>query len=227
MEKSAALGISSLAKAKPKLVQQQARARADRRESFVATEMQLIYLMLGLGLLSATLLQAAILPLTLIKESVDYNQALPMDTEKFGYLEVKPNGSLILRRAPNQSGNNRQNLLMLRGILQALKISPLQISEAGGETRLDLKIYGDGVEHKFPPLLENIIRRIQTYFSVYRYTDTSQPLQRVEITTRAAEDSPDVTTLSPKDEDDLIAIGEQDAYITVGVDDDPLRGSNY
>ncbi|KAH8286298.1 hypothetical protein KR054_006368 [Drosophila jambulina] len=189
--------------------------------------MQVIYLTLGLVLLSATLLQAAILPLTLIKESVDYNQALPTDTEKFGYLEVKPNGSLFLRKAPNQSGNNRQNLLMLRGILQALKISPAHISEAGGETRLDLKIYGDGVEHKFPPILENIIRRIQTYFSVYRYTDTSQPLQRVETSTLAAEDSPELTTVRPQDEGDLIAIGEKDAYITVGDDADPLHRSIY
>ncbi|KAH8342896.1 uncharacterized protein [Drosophila kikkawai] len=189
--------------------------------------MQLIYTTLVLGLLSATLLEAAILPLTLIKESVNYNQALPMDTEKFGYLEVKPNGSLFLRKAPSQGGNNRQNLLMLRGILQALKITPFHISEAGGQTRLDLKIYGDGVEHKFPPILENIIRRIQTYFSVYRYSDTSQPLQRVEISTLAAEESPNVTTLQPPDEDELIAIGEQDAYITVGEDADALHRSIY
>ncbi|XP_020816066.1 uncharacterized protein LOC110190100 [Drosophila serrata] len=189
--------------------------------------MQVLYMTLGLVLLSATNLQAAILPLTLIKESVDFNQALPMDTEKFGYLEVKPNGSLFLRRTPNQSGNNLQNLLMLRGILKALKITPSHISEAGGEPKVDLKIYGDGVEHKFPPILENIIRRIQTYFSVYRYTDTSQPLQRVEISTLPAEESPDVTTLRPQDVDDLIAIGEQDAYIAVGDDADPLHRSIY
>ncbi|KAH8235071.1 hypothetical protein KR032_008357 [Drosophila birchii] len=189
--------------------------------------MQLIYIRLGLGLLSATLLQAAILPLTLIKESVDFNQALPTDTEKFGYLEVKPNGSLFLRRTPNRSGNNLQNLQMLRGILQALKITPSHISEAGDESKLHLKIYGDGVEHKFPPILENIIRRIQTYFSVYRYTDTSQPLQRVEISTLAAEDTPVVTTLRPQGVDDLIGIGEQDAYITVGDDAEPLHRSIY
>ncbi|KAH8364382.1 hypothetical protein KR084_006436 [Drosophila pseudotakahashii] len=172
--------------------------------------MQTIYMTLGLGLIS-TALQAAVLPLTLVK-----NQALPMDTEKFGYLEFKPNGSLILRRAPNQSGSNLQNLLMLRGILQALKLNPSKISETGGETRFDFKIYGDGVEHKFPPILENLIQRIQTYFSVYRYTDTSKPLQRIEVTTQSSKDSSDLTTLRAEDEEELIVVGEQDAYITVG-----------
>nr|XP_016935543.2 uncharacterized protein LOC108014037 [Drosophila suzukii] len=182
--------------------------------------MHTIYMTLGLGLIS-TALQAAILPLTLIKDGVESNQALPMDTEKFGYLEFKPNGSLILRRAPNQSGSNMQNLLMLRGILQALKLNPSKIAETNGETRFEFKIYGDGVEHKFPPILENIIQRIQTYFSVYRYTDTSKPLQRIEPTiSEPTEDSTDVTTLRTEDQEELIVVGEQDAYITVGDDTD-------
>ncbi|XP_016985183.1 uncharacterized protein LOC108048803 [Drosophila rhopaloa] len=183
------------------------------------SEMHFIYLTLGLGLI-ATALQAAILPLIVIKNGVESNQALPSDTEKFGYLEVKPNGSLILRRPPNQSGSDLQNLLMLRGVLQALKLNPSKISENAGETRLDFKIYGDGVEHKFPPILENIIQRIQTYFSVYRYTDTSKPLQRIELTTKPAEESLDSTTLKAEEEDELIVVGDQDAYITVGDDAD-------
>lgn len=179
---------------------------------------------LGLGLLSSVL-EAAILPLTLIQEA---KVATPMDTEKFGYLEVKPNGSLILRRAPNQSGSNLQNLLLLRGVLQALKLNPSKISESGGETQVALKLYGDGVELKFPPFLENVIQRIQTYFSVYRYTDTSKPnFQRKENTTISEPEeentilsvSVDETTLKPEeDSDELTAIGEQDAYITVGED---------
>ncbi|KAH8259321.1 hypothetical protein KR026_002557 [Drosophila bipectinata] len=174
---------------------------------------------LGLGLIFSVL-EAAILPLTLIQEADPV--ATPMDTEKFGYLEVKPNGSLILRRAPNQSGSNLQNLLLLRGVLQALKISPTKISEAGGETQVALKLYGDGVELKFPPFLENVIQRIQTYFSVYRYTDTSKPnFQRKENTTisEPEEDPAIETTLKPEeDSDELTSIGEQDAYITVGED---------
>ncbi|XP_012156329.1 uncharacterized protein LOC105664760 [Ceratitis capitata] len=39
--------------------------------------------------------------------------------------------------------------------------------------RWAIKIYGDGIEHKFPPFLERIIQRVQTYFSIYKYTDTS------------------------------------------------------
>ncbi|EDW41828.1 uncharacterized protein LOC6606031 [Drosophila sechellia] len=184
--------------------------------------MQLIYLTLGLGLIFTTAIQAAIIPLTLIKNGVGENQALPMDTEKFGYLEFKPNGSLILRRTPNQSGNNIQDVVMLRGVLQALKVNPSKMSEIRGETPLSLRIYGDGVEHKFPPILENIIQRIQTYFSVYRFTDTSKPggLQRIELTTQPAEDSPDVTTIKAENNDELIEVGDQDAYITVGDDTD-------
>ncbi|EDV52021.1 uncharacterized protein LOC6544090 [Drosophila erecta] len=180
--------------------------------------MQFVYLTLGLGLIFTTALQAAIIPLTLIKNGVGANQALPMDTEKFGYLEIKPNGSLILRRAPNQSGSNLPDLIMLKGVLQALKANPAKMSDTGGDTRLSLRIYGDGVEHKFPPLLENIIQRIQTYFSVYRYTDTSKPggFQRIELTTPPTEDSPDMTTVKSENDDELIVVGEQDAYITVG-----------
>ncbi|KAH8270139.1 hypothetical protein KR018_004609 [Drosophila ironensis] len=188
--------------------------------------MQLLQKSIGQGLalvLLTTVLHAAILPLTWINETphIASPQALPTDTEKFGYLEVKPNGSLILRRAPNQSGSNLQNLLLLRGVLQALNLSPTKISEASGDTKLDLKLYGDGVELKFPPFVENIIQRIQTYFSVYRYTDTSEPhVQRKENTTveSQSEESLELTTVKAEEADDLISIGEQDAYITVGED---------
>ncbi|EDW31253.1 GL20861 [Drosophila persimilis] len=176
--------------------------------------MQLIPMAMGWVLLSSAL-QAAILPLTLIEKGSGDDKPFPLDTEKFGYLELKPNGSLILRRGPGQSGSNRQNLLLLRGVLQAIKQDN---HHSHGGSELNIRIYGDGVEHKFPPLLENIIQRIQTYFSVYRYTDTSQPVRRDEAPTKEAIDADlGVTTVrTGGDEDDLIAIGEQDAYITVG-----------
>ena len=37
------------------------------------------------------------------------------------------------------------------------------------------KIYGAGTESKFPPFLENLVSRIQHYFSVYKYEDQSRP----------------------------------------------------
>lgn len=89
-----------------------------------------------------------------------------------GYLELKPNGTLLLSSATNAGAGNLQNLLLLRSVLQALKLTPGQ-----GEGKLNIKIYDDGVEHKFPPVVENLIQRIQTYFSIYRYTDTSRPLR--------------------------------------------------
>lgn len=37
------------------------------------------------------------------------------------------------------------------------------------------RIYGDGIESKFPPFLEFFVQRIQKYFSVYKYEDLSRP----------------------------------------------------
>lgn len=117
-------------------------------------------------------LQAAILP-----QAADAEADADM-----GYLELKPNGTLILSSATNAGAGNLQNLLLLRSVLQALKLTPGQ-----GEGKLNIKIYGDGVEHKFPPVVENIIQRIQTYFSIYRYTDTSRPLRPDEHSTTTTE----------------------------------------
>lgn len=117
-------------------------------------------------------LQAAILPQAADAEA-------DADT---GYLELKPNGTLLLSSASNAGAGNLQNLLLLRSVLQALKLTPGQ-----GEGKLNIKIYGDGVEHKFPPVVENIIQRIQTYFSIYRYTDTSRPLRPDERSTTTTE----------------------------------------
>lgn len=39
-----------------------------------------------------------------------------------------------------------------------------------------LRIYGEGTESKFPPMIERIVQRIQHYFSVFKYEDTSRPL---------------------------------------------------
>lgn len=37
------------------------------------------------------------------------------------------------------------------------------------------RIYGDGTESKFPPLLEHVVQRIQNYWSVFKYEDQSRP----------------------------------------------------
>ncbi|KAH8302104.1 hypothetical protein KR044_002790, partial [Drosophila immigrans] len=130
-------------------------------------------------LLVLPLMQAAVLPL-------DVTVGSALDVEKFGYLELKPNGTLILSSAPNQSGSQMQNLLLLRSLLQALKLQP-----SGGQSKLNIKIYGDGEVHKFPPLMENVVQRIQTFFSIYRYSDTSRP---VLITTTKAPPTTTTTT---------------------------------
>lgn len=129
-------------------------------------------------------LQAAILP-----------QAADTEAEAdTGYLELKPNGTLILSSGMNAGAGNLQNLLLLRSVLQALKLTPGQ-----GEGKLNIKIYGDGVEHKFPPVVENIIQRIQTYFSIYRYTDTSRPLRPDERSTTTTEQPVAETTVQPEE----------------------------
>lgn len=38
-----------------------------------------------------------------------------------------------------------------------------------------LKVWGDGDESKFGPVLEYFVQRIQSYFSVYKYEDESRP----------------------------------------------------
>ncbi|XP_064544598.1 uncharacterized protein LOC135432731 [Drosophila montana] len=130
-------------------------------------------LQLKMLLLLSPALQAAVVP-QLELEPVDAVQEI-------GYLELKPNGTLILRHAAHQSDGNLQNLLLLRSVLQALKLHPGE-----EQSKLNIRIYGDGVEQKFPPLLENIIQRIQTFFSIYRYTDTSRPVRKDEPTTEPA-----------------------------------------
>lgn len=117
----------------------------------------------------------------------------PADADA-GYLELKPNGTLLLSSASNAGSGNLQNLLLLRSVLQALKLTPGQ-----GEGKLNIKIYGDGVEHKFPPVVENLIQRIQTYFSIYRYTDTSRPLRPDERSTTTQQPIADETTEKPQD----------------------------
>ncbi|XP_034480996.1 uncharacterized protein LOC117786745 [Drosophila innubila] len=192
--------------------------------------MQLKELLPWLLLLPA--LQAAVLPL-------DVSLGLPLESEKFGYLELKPNGTLILSQADNQSGSQLQNLLLLRSVLQALKLQPTV-----GQAKLNIKIYGDGVEQKFPPILENVLQRIQTFFSIYRYTDTSRPVRQEKLTTEPPKKLQTSTTeivenLNANDNiatvpplhDDYITVGEEDNeiiatdpplqhdYITVGEDE--------
>lgn len=138
-----------------------------------AALMQMLLLLL---MLSPATLQAAVVPLELDETS----NAIGMDTKEIGYLELKSNGTLILEHPQNQNGGDLQNFLLLRSVLQALKLHSNQ-----EQAKLNIKMYGDGVEHKFPPLLERIIQRIQTFFSIYRHTDTSHPVRKDEVTTVA------------------------------------------
>ncbi|EDV96561.1 uncharacterized protein LOC6557324 [Drosophila grimshawi] len=159
---------------------------------------------------SALMLLMRVLPLLLLFSPALEAAALPLDAEEIGYLELKPNGTLIFQQAPNQSESNLQNLLLLRSVLQALKLQP------GDEhSKLNIKLYGNGVEHKFPPFLENIIQRIQTYFSVYRYTDTSLPVRKVEATTQPPQ-TLDVSTKKAKNPKPITVPNQQTNWIIVG-----------
>uniref|UniRef100_A0A1A9Z2R8 Uncharacterized protein n=1 Tax=Glossina pallidipes TaxID=7398 RepID=A0A1A9Z2R8_GLOPL len=98
----------------------------------------------------------------------------------------------LLRHSAWENNNTIPTPTMIFNImLNAIQQVP---SSAGGVATLhdlNMKIYGDGVEHKLPPVLERIIQRIQTYFSVYRYTDTTKPVHLVfwphkETTTSSA-----------------------------------------
>ncbi|XP_023177170.2 uncharacterized protein LOC111603702, partial [Drosophila hydei] len=154
-------------------------------------------------------LRAAVVPL----ELDDASNAIGMDAQEIGYLELKPNGTLILQHPPNQNDSNLQNFLLLRSVLQALKLHSHQ-----QQAKLNIKMYGDGVEHKFPPLLERIIQRIQTFFSVYRHTDTSQPVRKDEPTTAAPQivastqksTEPRTTTPIPPQKVVWITVGEDE-----------------
>ncbi|XP_063698176.1 uncharacterized protein LOC134829109 [Culicoides brevitarsis] len=66
------------------------------------------------------------------------------------------------------------------------------------------KIYGDGTESKFPPVLEFVVQRIQSYFSVYAMEDTSRP-SAAELQAEREKNSSDLpATLreEPDDDDD-------------------------
>lgn len=103
--------------------------------------------------------------------------AAVIQNQKLDFLELKPNGSLILRGTMENSSDTLQQSIIYTTILNAIRWQiPLQSSH-NALSEMNVKIYGDGIEHKFPPFLERVIQRIQTYFSIYKYTDTSQPLR--------------------------------------------------
>lgn len=89
--------------------------------------------------------------------------------KQIGYIQIIPNGTLILR-SRSQNSTNPQNLLRHKSVLGNVI---LNLKQATSNNKWDIKIYGEGTEHKLPPFLERIIQRIQTYFSVYKHTDTS------------------------------------------------------
>lgn len=59
------------------------------------------------------------------------------------------------------------------------------------------KIYGEGTESKFPPILEFVVQRIQAYFSVYAHEDHSRP-----ITTQKIDEASNMDATLREDTDD-------------------------
>lgn len=62
------------------------------------------------------------------------------------------------------------------------------------------RIYGEGTESKFPPVLERVVQRIQNYFSVFKYQDTSRPLPGQPGTTTLTDAVEDGAPLVVQDE---------------------------
>ncbi|XP_065360331.1 uncharacterized protein LOC135954185 [Calliphora vicina] len=132
-----------------------------------------------------------------------------------GFLELKPNGSLILRSTLNNSSNVWQEAIIFKTILNAIRLMPLQTKNTLND--LNQKIYGDGVEHKFPPFMERVIQRIQTYFSIYKYTDTSKPVREDYKPTTATTSTSSTTTSGIPNE--TLTLGQQneiDVNLTSG-----------
>ncbi|XP_036337329.1 uncharacterized protein LOC118747386 [Rhagoletis pomonella] len=141
----------------------------------------------------------------------------------FGYFEFTPNGTVILR---GSAGNNANmpNILFLKAAVGGTKTYPRRVASY---SKGNIKIYGDGIEHKFPPFLEHIIQRIQTYFSVYKYTDTSAaesstvPAENIssEFNSTSSVGVQSTTQEDKGEYNEFIEIGEHDIdVIVVGVD---------
>ncbi|XP_037947065.1 uncharacterized protein LOC119678996 [Teleopsis dalmanni] len=189
--------------------------------------------------------EAAILPLTLFKGNSKSVNNIVKPVDNFGYIEYKPNGTLILR-STMENGTNLQNLLLFKTILNTIKLTPFLAGNTESKPsalnpfeKFDIKIYGEGVEHRFPPFLERIIQRIQSYFSVYKYVDTSRPIRHEQIQANT-DNSNEITTTDESNDissnletttygdiantdatdeyTEFISIGENDGYITVGED---------
>ncbi|XP_011212957.1 uncharacterized protein LOC105232795 [Bactrocera dorsalis] len=90
--------------------------------------------------------------------------------KQFDYIQSVPNVNLILP-SRLQNSTNPYNILLHKSGFDTVR---LNLQQATSNNKWIIKIYGEGTEHKFPPFLERIIQRIQTYFSVYKYTDTSE-----------------------------------------------------
>lgn len=90
--------------------------------------------------------------------------------KQIGYIQSIPNVTLFLP-SRLQNNTNPQHLLLHNSVFGSVR---LNLQQAISNNKWVIKIYGEGTEHKFPPFLERIIQRIQTYFSVYKYTDTSE-----------------------------------------------------
>lgn len=116
--------------------------------------------------------------------------------------------------------------ILLKNLLNVISIMPPAIS-----SKVSLKIYGEGVEHRFPPFMERIIQRIQTFFSVYKYSDTSSQAHYVPNTAAQRPSAETLALLYTKPLNEFInqslASNEIDINLTSDIlpmNDDPAAG---
>lgn len=95
------------------------------------------------------------------------------------------NAAIVPTSNTNQL-NTKTNAIPMMDISKSWNELVQNIKEKFPGSTIKLKIYGDGIEHKFPMFIESIVQRIQSYFSVYKYTDTSRPI-RQDITVSTTE----------------------------------------
>lgn len=89
------------------------------------------------------------------------------------------------------------------------------------------RIYGEGTESKFPPLLEGVLQRIQHYFSVYKYQDESRPQNVGQLPSSPAADNaaakPVAATVPQKPQaDEVIAPAAAATIVQHGIEIESL-----
>jgi hypothetical protein len=100
-----------------------------------------------------------------VLEASDVEQQYTSFSEKLLSGLIKQNAAV----AYSQTGevNPKYNFFNLSGPLYSVKVSATNTQP--------LKVWGEGTESKFPPFLEAILERVQSYYSVFKYEDLSRP----------------------------------------------------